>query len=185
MDNTQYFNLKKPAPGDFYNVADFNDNADKIDAALNEKSNKGHKHTTADINAGVLSTAFGGTGMDNNGYTGVNAVQYFAFSQKIQNKTVINFGSGIIEPNGTLTVQLNVPVVSLNSAVLVFPKYSFTIDGEGVASEPVYRNPNQMNIGYNGDTKSANYANITHVKFKNYSAYAVAFDFQVIGVIGT
>lgn len=31
---TTNYNLKKPAPTDFYDVADFNDNANKIDAAL-------------------------------------------------------------------------------------------------------------------------------------------------------
>lgn len=32
--NTPNYNLKKPAPEDFYNVADFNDNMDIIDTAL-------------------------------------------------------------------------------------------------------------------------------------------------------
>ena len=32
--NTTYYNLKKPAGTDYYNVADFNGNADKLDAAL-------------------------------------------------------------------------------------------------------------------------------------------------------
>jgi len=35
MDFTTYFGLKKPLPADFYNIGDFNENADKIDNALN------------------------------------------------------------------------------------------------------------------------------------------------------
>ena len=34
MKYTEIYNLKKPEPTDFYNIADFNDNADKIDSAL-------------------------------------------------------------------------------------------------------------------------------------------------------
>ena len=34
MANTTYYNLKKPLGTDYYNVEDFNDNADAIDAAL-------------------------------------------------------------------------------------------------------------------------------------------------------
>lgn len=33
-DYSEHYNLKKPSQDDFYNVDDFNDNADKIDAAL-------------------------------------------------------------------------------------------------------------------------------------------------------
>ena len=33
-DYSEHYNLKKPSQEDFYNVDDFNDNADKIDAAL-------------------------------------------------------------------------------------------------------------------------------------------------------
>lgn len=38
--NTPNYNLKKPAPDDFYNVADQNENMDKIDAALKEIDDK-------------------------------------------------------------------------------------------------------------------------------------------------
>ena len=34
MTQTDYYNLKKTAASDYYNVSDFNDNADRIDAAL-------------------------------------------------------------------------------------------------------------------------------------------------------
>lgn len=42
--NTPNYNLKKPAPEDFYNIADFNDNMDIIDMALLD-----------DIDCGVFS----------------------------------------------------------------------------------------------------------------------------------
>lgn len=38
--NTTHYNLVKPAPTDFYNIQDFNDNADTIDAALAAKPDK-------------------------------------------------------------------------------------------------------------------------------------------------
>lgn len=37
MTTTENYNLKKPDGEDFYNVQDFNDNADRIDAALKKK----------------------------------------------------------------------------------------------------------------------------------------------------
>lgn len=35
---TPYLNLKKPAPNEFYNVEDFNDNADLIDAEMEQQA---------------------------------------------------------------------------------------------------------------------------------------------------
>ena len=35
---TPYLNLKKPAPNEFYNVEDFNDNADLIDAEMGQQA---------------------------------------------------------------------------------------------------------------------------------------------------
>ena len=40
MDTTTNLNLKKPAPEDFYNVQDFNDNMDIIDAEVKEAQDK-------------------------------------------------------------------------------------------------------------------------------------------------
>lgn len=37
MTQTPNYKLKKPAPEDFYNIADFNENADLLDAALAAK----------------------------------------------------------------------------------------------------------------------------------------------------
>lgn len=42
---TENLNLKKPAQTDFYNVDDFNDNADKIDAAIAKMGSEVIQHT--------------------------------------------------------------------------------------------------------------------------------------------
>ncbi len=54
--NTPNYNLKKPAPEDFYNIADFNGNMDTLDTALKSvettaggKANAIHTHATSDI----------------------------------------------------------------------------------------------------------------------------------------
>lgn len=47
---TANYHLKKPAPEDFYNIADFNENADLIDAALAQKADK---DDVLDIDCGV------------------------------------------------------------------------------------------------------------------------------------
>ena len=57
-DYTTNYNLKKPASSDFYNVADFNGNADIIDTALNSKLEK----DLSNISGGAVPVANGGTG---------------------------------------------------------------------------------------------------------------------------
>ena len=57
-DYTTNYNLKKPADTDFYNVADFNGNADIIDTALNSKLEK----DLSNISGGAVPVANGGTG---------------------------------------------------------------------------------------------------------------------------
>lgn len=51
MQNTTNYNLKKPDVDDFYNIQDFNDNADIMDAKIKElvdgKSNTNHTHNYA------------------------------------------------------------------------------------------------------------------------------------------
>ena len=59
---TTNLGLKKPAANDFYNVQDFNDNADLIDEAVAGKANTSHKHSAADITSGTLPLTRGGTG---------------------------------------------------------------------------------------------------------------------------
>lgn len=57
-DYTTNYNLKKPADTDFYDVADFNGNADIIDTALNSKLEK----DLSNISGGAVPVANGGTG---------------------------------------------------------------------------------------------------------------------------
>ena len=77
---TTYYNLKKPAPEDFYNVADHNGNMDALDAALHGLETgkaaaehthapadlgaaaESHTHAAGEITSGVLPVANGGTG---------------------------------------------------------------------------------------------------------------------------
>ena len=53
--NTPNYNLKKPAPTDFYNIADFNGNADIIDAQM--KSNANAAQNALEIGMGAASRA--------------------------------------------------------------------------------------------------------------------------------
>lgn len=57
-DYTENYNLKKPDRTDFYSVQDFNDNADIIDAALDDKLNKDFSN----VSSGAVPIANGGTG---------------------------------------------------------------------------------------------------------------------------
>lgn len=55
---TENYNLKKPDRTDFYSVQDFNDNADIIDAALDDKLNKDFSN----VSSGAVPITNGGTG---------------------------------------------------------------------------------------------------------------------------
>ena len=57
-DYTQNYNLKKPAQTDFYNIDDFNDNADIIDEALSDKLNSDFSN----VSGGAVPISNGGTG---------------------------------------------------------------------------------------------------------------------------
>lgn len=59
---TTNLGLKKPDANDFYNVQDFNDNADLLDAAIAGKANSSHDHDASDITSGTLPLERGGTG---------------------------------------------------------------------------------------------------------------------------
>ncbi|MDF2870861.1 MAG: hypothetical protein K0R05_2436 [Anaerocolumna sp.] len=68
MEQTTNFNLKKPAPEDFYNVQDFNDNMDILDIELKEAQDKagnppmvnGHKvESDVPANAKFTDTTYG------------------------------------------------------------------------------------------------------------------------------
>lgn len=59
---TTNLGLKKPDANDFYNVQDFNDNADLLDTVIAGKANSSHDHNASDIASGTLPLARGGTG---------------------------------------------------------------------------------------------------------------------------
>lgn len=92
-DYTTNYNLKKPASTDFYNVADFNGNADIIDTALNSKLEK----DLSNISGGAVPVANGGTGAttaggarDNLGL-GMGSVPTFASFELIAAVPLIDF----------------------------------------------------------------------------------------------
>ena len=92
-DYTSNYNLKKPASSDFYNVADFNGNADIIDTALNSKLEK----DLSNISGGAVPVANGGTGAttasgarDNLGL-GASTVPTFASFELIAEFPLIDF----------------------------------------------------------------------------------------------
>lgn len=53
MTTTTYYNLKKPAGTDFYDVADQNGNMDIIDAALHEIASDAGEHYLKQLNSAV------------------------------------------------------------------------------------------------------------------------------------
>lgn len=78
-DYTKNYNLKKPYPDDFFDVNDFNSNADIIDASLNNLDKKidfvadniaeNISKNVEDFTEGILPIARGGTGT--NSTTGI------------------------------------------------------------------------------------------------------------------
>lgn len=92
-DYTSNYNLKKPADTNFYDVADFNGNADIIDTALNSKLEK----DLSNISGGAVPVANGGTGAttansarDNLGL-GMGSVPTFASFELIAAVPLIDF----------------------------------------------------------------------------------------------
>ena len=63
MEFTPNYNLKKPAEEDFYNVEDFNDNADIIDEELHNKVNKS-EYTANDVLDKLKTVDGTGSGLD-------------------------------------------------------------------------------------------------------------------------
>lgn len=57
MQKTTHYNLNKPDVTDFYNIEDFNENADAIDSALKEIAGTA---LTAELTAGETSIVFSG-----------------------------------------------------------------------------------------------------------------------------
>lgn len=63
MEFTPNYNLKKPAAEDFYNVNDYNENADIIDAELSNKVNKS-EYTANDVLDKLKTVDGSGSGLD-------------------------------------------------------------------------------------------------------------------------
>ena len=59
---TTNLGLKKPDANDFYNVQDFNNNADIVDEAIAGKANSSHSHDASNIKSGTMPLTRGGTG---------------------------------------------------------------------------------------------------------------------------
>ena len=77
-DYTENYNLKKPAETDYYNIVDFNGNADIIDAALDDKLEKDFSN----ISSGTIPIANGGTGAT----TAANALSNLGVTTALNNK---------------------------------------------------------------------------------------------------
>ena len=77
-DYTENYNLKKPADADYYDVGDFNGNADIIDAALNDKLEKDFSN----ISSGAIPIANGGTGAT----TAADALSNLGVTTALNNK---------------------------------------------------------------------------------------------------
>jgi hypothetical protein len=90
MDYTSNFNLKKPAQTDFYNVSDFNDNADIIDTKL--KAN-------ADAASGAESKAK--AALPESDFTGANVLAKMAADKSVV--PVKNGGTGASSSSSALS----------------------------------------------------------------------------------
>ena len=78
---TENYNLKKPDRTDFYSVQDFNDNADIIDAALDDKLNKDFSNISSGA-GGAVPIANGGTGAT----TAADALSNLGVTTALSNK---------------------------------------------------------------------------------------------------
>ena len=90
---TPNYNLKKPAQDDFFDVDDFNENADKIDTALNGKLNTDFSN----ISGGAIAIANGGTGAT----TASGALANLGVNTALSNKADKDFSN----VTGTLPVS--------------------------------------------------------------------------------
>lgn len=91
-DYTENYNLKKPDRTDFYSVQDFNDNADIIDTALDDKLNKDFSN----VSSGAVPIANGGTGAT----TAADALSNLGVTTALDNKADKNLSN----VTGTLAI---------------------------------------------------------------------------------
>lgn len=90
-DYTENYNLKKPDDTNFYNIQDFNGNADIIDAALNDKLEKDFSN----ISTGAIPVSNGGTGATTAADALSNLGVTTALDNKL-NKDFSNFSGSVI-----------------------------------------------------------------------------------------
>lgn len=91
-DYTENYNLKKPDRTDFYSVQDFNDNADIIDTALDDKLNKDFSN----VSSGAIPISNGGTGAT----TAADALSNLGVTAALDNKADKNLSN----VTGTLAI---------------------------------------------------------------------------------
>lgn len=84
-DYTENYNLKKPDDTNFYNIQDFNGNADIIDAVLNDKLEKDFSN----ISSGAIPIANGGTGAT----TAADALSNLGITAALDNKLNKDFSN--------------------------------------------------------------------------------------------
>lgn len=84
-DYTENYNLKKPDDTNFYNIQDFNGNADIIDAALNDKLEKDFSN----ISSGAIPISNGGTGAT----TAADALSNLGVTTALDNKLNKDFSN--------------------------------------------------------------------------------------------
>ena len=108
-DYTSNYNLKKPADTDFYDVADFNGNADIIDTALEAKLEK----DLSNISGGAVPIANGGTGATtaSGACSNIGAVQLSGSTMsgnlEIEKSTQTETSVTVTNPNGSIQLSVN------------------------------------------------------------------------------
>lgn len=98
MIQTDNLHLKKPSADDFYNVDDFNDNFDTIDAAIAEKASSTHTHKTSEITDFPESLPANGGNADTVGNKGLAELMNYGFNYtdrlRIETGDLNNYTSG-------------------------------------------------------------------------------------------
>jgi hypothetical protein len=162
---TTNYQLKKPDPADFYDVADLNGNMDKLDAALHAletgKAPASHTHTpgevgaaaashthaAGDITSGALAVAQGGTGAT----TAAAALTNLGAAPASHNHSAANITSGTlgVARGGTgkaswTANRLIYPSATTTLAQLAFPAAAGSVLRQGTSGAPYWSTPAQL-----------------------------------------